>query len=35
MVNDEKKECIFLGDLNIDLKKVDSCTYVNEFLEIF
>ena len=34
-VHSEKKECIFLGDLNIDLMKLDVQSICNELLELF
>ena len=35
VVNSEHKECILLGDFNVDLMKLNTCSYSNEFLETF
>ena len=35
VVNSEHKECILLGDFNIDLMKLNTSSYSNEFLETF
>ena len=35
LIDKEKKDCIILGDFNTDLRKVDSCNLVSEFLETF
>ena len=32
-INLEHKDCMFMGDYNIDFKKIDQLNYVNEFLE--
>ena len=35
LIDRERKDCIVLGDFNIDLNKVDSCNFASEFLETF
>ena len=35
IINKENKDCILLGDFNIDLMKLNMCNSVNEFLEMF
>ena len=35
LIDKERKDCVILGDFDIDLKKVDICNPVSEFLETF